>query len=78
MNSKRRTSPGEQLVAVLAAFFTIVVLVAVFITIGWNYGASELLQKYGLGDHNINIVQGLLIGLFVRSILPLHNKQNDR
>lgn len=40
--------------------------VAVFFTLGWNYGVTEIVQNYGGPDANINILQGALTVLAVR------------
>lgn len=38
------------------------------VTLGWNYGVSELISKFNGHDVNINIIQGAFVALFLHSI----------
>lgn len=49
-----------------ANFVWAVIFLAVFTTVGWNYGITEIIQNLGGPDANINILEGLFTAMFVR------------
>jgi hypothetical protein len=49
-----------------ALFVWALIFLGVFVTLGWNYGVSEIIQGYGGPDVNINVIEGMLVGMFVR------------
>jgi hypothetical protein len=44
------------------------VLGALVVTLGWNYGASEVIEALGGKDGNINVVVGFFVFLLTRAV----------
>jgi hypothetical protein len=48
-----RNNPGP-----VATTFWLVVLGTLFVTVGWNYGITEMIESLGGPEGNINLLEG--------------------
>lgn len=52
----------------VGTIFWTLVFGAIFVTVGWNYGASEIVQALNGPDGNVNILEGGAAFIFAATV----------
>lgn len=65
---KGASGPGEVILAAIITVTLLALFLGLVVTIGWNYGISEVIALYGGPSHTINVFQGFAVGLFLACI----------